>query len=248
MARWYFHFWRIRKRDLLLLSLILGILYFGYSTYMDRLTVSAIKAMSWSIANRVIVIDPGHGGIDPGAVGKTGTLEKDINLEVAKKLQVLLSQAGAAVILTRDSDVDLADPDTSGLLTKKRQDLSRRVAIANERNAHIYLSIHVNSFPLSKWSGAQTFYQRGQPAGKKLAEAVQFELVRVLKNTKRVAKGMDFFTNRETKMASATVEIGFMSNPKEEALMQQEEYQAKLAYAIFAGIVKFFAEEGVQSR
>ncbi|MHB8171495.1 MAG: N-acetylmuramoyl-L-alanine amidase CwlD [Thermincolia bacterium] len=225
------------------MGLVLGLLFFGYSTYLDRLTVNAVKAMSWSIANRVVVIDPGHGGIDPGAVGKLGTLEKDINLEVAKKLQVLLSQAGAAVVLTRESDVDLADSDTKGLLAKKRQDLGRRVAIANKRNAHIYLSIHVNSFPSGRWSGAQTFYQQGQPAGRRLAEAIQFELVRTMKNTKRVAKGMDFFTNRETKMASTTVEIGFMSNPKEEALLLQEEYQAKLAYAIFAGIAKYFTEE-----
>ena len=131
------------------MGLVLGLLFFGYSTYLDRLTVNAVKAMSWSIANRVVVIDPGHGGIDPGAVGKSGTLEKDINLEVAKKLQVLLSQAGAAVVLTRESDVDLADSDTKGLLAKKRQDLGRRVAIANKRNAHIYLSIHSFSHPFS---------------------------------------------------------------------------------------------------
>jgi len=248
VAKWYFHFWRIRKRDLALLVLILGSFYWGYGAYLDRLAVTAIKAMSWSVANRVVVIDPGHGGIDPGAVGKSGTLEKDINLEVSKKLQVFLSQAGAAVVMTRESDVDLADPDTKGILAKKRQDLSRRVALAHKHKADIYLSIHVNSFPSTRWSGAQTFYQKGQPEGKRLAEAIQTELVRIMKNTKRVAKGMDFYTNRETKMASATVEIGFMSNPREEALMKKEEYQAKLAYAIYAGVVKYFAEQETKDR
>jgi len=201
-----------------------------------------LEAVSWKVANRVIVIDPGHGGIDPGAIGKGGTIEKKVVLEIGKKLKSLLNQAGAVAIMTRETDKDLSDPGGS-LLARKRQDLSRRVELAHKSKADIYLGIHVNSIPSSRWRGAQTFYQRGQEDAKKLAESIQRELRRVLKNTNREAKGEDFFTNRETDMTSVIVEVGFVSNPAEEKLLNNPEYQRKVAWAIYSGVAKYFSGE-----
>jgi len=201
-----------------------------------------IEALSWSVAGKLIVIDPGHGGEDPGALGSTGVHEKDIVLAVAKKLASILRQAGAEVVLTRESDRELSDPNIQNLYAAKLQDLSRRVAIANDRKADLLVSIHVNSFPDKREDGAQTFSQPGSLEGKKLAEAIQQELNRFLANPGRQAKQVDYFICRMAKMPSVIVEIGFISNPREERLMLDPSYQSKTAWAIYAGIVRYFAE------
>jgi N-acetylmuramoyl-L-alanine amidase len=199
-----------------------------------------VEATSWKVANRVVVIDPGHGGIDPGAIGSGGTIEKEVVLEIAKKLKTLLSQAGAVVVMTRETDKDLSDPGGRPS-ARKRQDLTRRVELAHRHKADLYLGIHVNSIPSPRWRGAQTFYQRGQEDAKKLAECIQQELRSVLKNTEREVKGEDFFTNRQTKMTSVIVEVGFVSNPAEEKLLNDPAYQQKVAWAIYAGVAKYLA-------
>lgn len=234
--------WRLQKRNIVFLLLLVCLAALGVNLWQEQVVQGAVLAMAPVLKDRVIVIDPGHGGVDPGAVGNNGTLEKDITLEVAKRLGLVLSQSGAAVILTRDTDTDLSDPEVRGLLAKKRQDLKRRVEIANERGAEVYVSIHVNSFPSARYTGAQTFYQSGQEGGKALAEAIQDELRRVLQNTSRLAKGMDFYTNRETHMPSTTVEIGFMSNPEEEKLMLDSEYQNKVVWGIYVGLINYFSQ------
>lgn len=241
MGAVHFKFYRIRKRDICLTLTIICLMALAVHNLSLRVEAASLQAMSWTVANKVIVIDPGHGGADPGAVGPSGTLEKDITLSMAKRLEKVFSQAGAVVILTREADVDLSDPDTKGVLAKKRQDLGRRVTLANKNKADIYLSIHVNSFPSNRWSGAQNFYQGGQKASQKLAEAIQAQLKKVMGNTNRVAKSMDFYTNRETKMPSTIIEIGFMSNPSEEKLMKQADYQNRLTWSIYSGVVKYFA-------
>lgn len=204
---------------------------------------NGLPATSWSVANRVIAIDPGHGGTDPGAVGSSGLKEKDIVLQVAERLHKLLNQSGAKVIMTRQSDMDLSTPGSGSLLQRKREDLRKRVELAHNNNADFYLSIHVNAFPSSRWRGAQTFYQKNQPEGKKLAEAIQAELIRILGNTTRAVKPGDFFTTRNTKMAAVIVEIGFISNPAEAKLMTDPAYQRKLAYAIYSGLVKYYSDQ-----
>ncbi|AGK99978.1 N-acetylmuramoyl-L-alanine amidase CwlD [Desulfoscipio gibsoniae] len=234
---------RIKLRFVLLAILIMTAGFFIARSIGDNLENRRVAALSWSVANKVIVVDPGHGGIDPGSTGATGVIEKDITLEVSRKLSTVLGQGGAIVLMTRESDVDLSDADGGQLITRKRQDLSRRVALANERNADAFICVHVNSFKSGpKEHGAQTFYQPGSQEGQRLANAVQGELVRLLKNTNRKAKAVDYYTTRNAKMPAVIVEIGFISNPTEEKLMCDDDYQAKLAYAIYAGLVKYFAE------
>ncbi|WP_418791457.1 N-acetylmuramoyl-L-alanine amidase CwlD [Phosphitispora sp. TUW77] len=224
---------RVNKFCLLVVAAALAMSFYCLSsvTALNK----TVPATSWAVANRLIVIDPGHGGIDPGAVGHNGLLEKELVLDIGKRMQNILNQAGADVIMTRTTDIELN--------RQKREDLSMRVGMANSKNADLYISIHVNSFPSSRWRGAQTFYQKNQPESKKLAEAIQSELIRVMKNTTRKAKPEDYYTTRNTKMPAVIVEIGFISNPAEAKLMSENEYQRKLAYAIYSGIAKYYAEK-----
>lgn len=234
---------RVRLRYLFLLVVMLVIGFLALRAIYDHVENRRVAALSWSLANKVIVVDPGHGGIDPGSKGPTGAIEEDITLEVARKLTTVLSQSGAIVLMTRESDMDLSDAQGGSLMARKRQDLARRVAQANDHDADAFISVHVNSFKSGPSEhGAQTFYQPGSEEGKKLATCIQSELVRLLKNTDRKAKDVDYYTTRNAKMPAVIVEIGFISNAKEEKLMGDIDYQGKIAYVIYSGMVKYFAE------
>ena len=134
------------------------------------------------VANKTIVLDAGHGGIDPGAMNKDKTiLEKDVNLEITKKLRDLLESSGATVIMTRDRDVSLYQEDGNKTTRQKyNENLKNRKKIINESNADIFVSIHLNAFEQSKYYGAQTFYPKGKDDGKELAQFIQDELKRVV--------------------------------------------------------------------
>ena len=198
------------------------------------------KALSWSVAGKVIVIDPGHGGVDPGAVGPTKVLEKDINLAVAKKLKEYIVQGGGKAIMLREEDKDLSSPETGGLLARKREDLAKRIAITEEAKSNLYISIHTNSFPGKKLTGAQTFYHAKSEEGRALAKAVQSQLVAEFPENKRVAKSnQDFFVLKKNSIPAITVEVGFISTPSEEEKLQQPDYQAKLAWSIYRGLAQY---------
>lgn len=236
-------FIRLPKRSYWLVGAFLAVLGFLVAGFISgTLEKKSIEALSRVMVNRVVVVDPGHGGIDPGAKGSGGAVEKEITLAVANKLADFLRQSGAKVILTRETDTMLCDPDTSGLLAKKRQDLSRRVNMANENKADAFVSIHVNSFKSdSRQHGAQTFSQPGSEESKELSKSIQAEVTRLLKNTRRKPKEVDYFTGRKSQMPSVIVEIGFVSNQEEEKLLQDPGYQTKVAFSVYAGIVKYFA-------
>ncbi len=232
---------RIKKRTILVLAVLSLVVLICFRVATARFQERYVTAIAWSLAGKVIVVDPGHGGEDPGALGSTGVHEKDIVLEVAKKLADILRQAGAEALLTRESDRDLSDPGVLSLHDVKRQDLSRRVDLANQSNADLFVSIHVNSFPDRRESGPQTFSQPGSLESKKLAEAIQHELNRFLENPGREAKQVDYYANRATKMPSIIIEIGFISNPGEEKLMLDPVYQNRIAWSIYAGIARYLA-------
>ncbi|MTI80772.1 MAG: N-acetylmuramoyl-L-alanine amidase CwlD [Firmicutes bacterium] len=221
-----------------------------YGVAQIRAEQESISAMSWSVANKVIVIDPGHGGVDPGKMGENGVKEKDINLEISKRLATILSQAGAAVILTRESDMHLSSEKTKGWAAKHREDLSKRVKLANEREADLYISIHCNSFPDSNQRGSQVFYQPKSENSKMLAEAIQHEIIRLIGNTKRKAKGVDYYITRNTNMPTVIVETGFVTSPKEVSQLLDPAYQTKMAWSIYAGIIKYYADkaEGYETK
>lgn len=196
---------------------------------------------SWVLGNKVVVIDAGHGGVDPGAVGISKVLEKDVTLAVSKRLEALIQQSGAKTIMVRTDDSDLGT--SQGLLKRKREDLAQRIQLALDAQADVYISIHANSFPNPKLTGAQTFYHADSPEGKLLAQLIQQELNKMT-NGKRVAKGnQDIFILKKANQAAVTVELGFLSNPEEERLLTSPEYQEKLAIAIYHGLSEYFSKQ-----
>lgn len=199
-----------------------------------------IKIWNWTVGSKTVVIDAGHGGVDPGAVGKNETLEKDVTLAVAQRLQVLMEQGGAKVVMVREDDRDLGS--AQGLLQRKREDLAQRLQLALEAEADIYLSIHANSFPDERLSGPQVFYYADSEEGKALAKALQLEL-NTMVGGHRVAKGnRDFFILKKATQAAVTIEVGFLSNPAEEQQLIDSDYQQKLALAIYQGVIRYYNE------
>ncbi len=188
-----------------------------------------------------VVIDAGHGGEDPGKVGVHQELEKDINLQIAKLLQKELEDAGIRVVMTRETDADLADADASN---KKRQSLQRRCELAVRENPDCVVSIHQNSYTDTSVKGAQVFYYSGSEEGKRLAEILQQCLVEgVDSENHRKAKGNDsYYLLKKMESPTVIVECGFLSNPEEATLLSTEEYQMKVAKAICRGIVEYLCE------
>ena len=198
------------------------------------------------VANKIIVLDAGHGGIDPGAMNKDNTiLEKDVNLEITKKLRDLLESSGATVIMTREKDVSLYQEDGNKTIRQKyNENLKNRKKIIDESNADIIVSIHLNAFEQSKYSGAQTFYPKGKDDGKELAQFIQDELKRVVdkENNRKIKPRDDIYLLKNTNMPSVLIECGFLSNEKESQLLADSKYQDKIAWAIYVGIQKYLAE------
>ena len=154
---------------------------------------SVTGTLSEKVAGRLVVIDPGHGGSDPGAVAPDGTLEKDIVLNIAKYLQNRLNQAAVYTILTRSEDGWVKPGPGSSFFGSKRQDLVERAEIANRSQADLFISIHCNSFPQSIWYGAQTFYYPGREESRRLAVAIQTELaLRLGPNRRQANAGTSF--------------------------------------------------------
>lgn len=197
------------------------------------------------VVNKIIVLDAGHGGIDPGAMNKDNTiLEKDVNLEITKKLRDLLESSGATVIMTREKDVSLYQEDGNKTIRQKyNENLKNRKKIIDESNADIFVSIHLNAFEQSKYSGAQTFYPKGKDDGKELAQFIQDELKRVVdkENNRKIKPRDDIYLLKNTNMPSVLIECGFLSNEKESQLLADSKYQDKIAWAIYVGIQKYLA-------
>ncbi|MCL1916978.1 MAG: N-acetylmuramoyl-L-alanine amidase [Peptococcaceae bacterium] len=190
-----------------------------------------------SFSGKTVVIDPGHGGIDPGAIGVTKVKEKDVNLPVALKVKDLLIQAGVNVIMIREEDRDFGS--SSGASSRKREDLAHRTKVVDDANADIILSIHCNSYPNKNTRGAQVFYYKGSPLGPEAAEAIQDRLNQVT-GRKRVVRPDNFYMLRNTQGVALTVEIGFLSNPEEEKKLVDSDYQNQIAMAIALGVADYF--------
>jgi N-acetylmuramoyl-L-alanine amidase len=203
----------------------------------------AVKTWTyWSLplSGKVIALDAGHGGADGGAVSREGTIEKDLNLSIVLYLRDYLQQAGALVTLTREGDYDLAEQGTKGYSRRKTQDLLKRAARVKEKKADLAVSVHMNSIPSPRWSGAQTFFYSRNEEGRLLAEDIQKELQMVLGNTNRAAKSNDsVYLLKSLDLPAALVEVGFLSHPEESRLLADEAYQKKVAAAIYRGILRY---------
>ena len=182
-----------------------------------------------------IVIDAGHGGIDPGKVGINDALEKDINLALALKLRDKFSQDSIRIILTRDSDTGLY---SEGSTNKKAEDMQTRCKIISDASPIFTVSLHQNSYPSPEVCGAQVFYFGQSQDGKKLADMIQDSLIsNVDPDNHRVAKANEsYYLLKKTPTPTVIVECGFLSNPTEADLLLTDDYQNQLVDAIYNGI------------
>jgi N-acetylmuramoyl-L-alanine amidase len=202
--------------------------------------VGSVSTMAMPLSGKVIMIDAGHGGADGGASGN-GLVEKHITLNIALYLRDYLNEAGAYVLMTREADQDLAEPETKSLSRRKVEDLLKRIHLLKEKRADALVSIHLNAMPSPKWSGAQTFYNPIREENKRLATLIQAELIKQLGNTNRLAKQKsDVYILKEAHVPTALVEVGFLTHPGEAKLLADENYQKKLAAAIYLGLLQYY--------
>lgn len=187
--------------------------------------------------NITVVLDAGHGGIDGGSVGvSTGITEKELNLIYAKKVEKYLKAFGITVVQTRNNLDGLYDSTSKNL---KESDMQKRASIISKVNPQAVISIHMNKYSDKSQKGAQVFYNEENNLSINLANCIRDELVKSINNARPLTLAGDYFMVKCSSCPSVIVECGFLSNPDEENLLQQESYQNKLAYSIFIGIVRY---------
>lgn len=221
-------------------------IFWGVLFVVVLLSVSSITFpifVAQTIKNQhVICIDAGHGGSDPGKVGNSNVLEKDINLSLSLKLQRLLEKKNYKVYMTRTGDYNLSDSSNN----QKLSDLSNRKQIIFENDPIAVISIHQNSYPSSDVHGAQVFYPQGSEKSKLLADSIQSALIKGLDpdNHRQAKANADYYLFRDNPYPIVIVECGFLSNPEELKSLQKDEYQEKAVKCIYDGLNKYQKELG----
>lgn len=224
-----------KKVELILLILLLAGLVAVSRNLGEYVSSGKVK-----LSKKTVVIDPGHGGADPGKIGVNDAKEKDINLQVAKRVKKLLEDKGVKVIMTREKDQMLSEGGTG---SKKVQDMKERVKLINDTAPDLAISIHQNSYSGGEVHGAQVFYYTHSTEGEKLAEIMQKALLSVDKDNHRKAKAdSTYYLLRRTEVPTIIVECGFLSNYEEAEKLVDEKYQKQLAKAIVKGIESCLAD------
>lgn len=234
----------IKKRSLVKITTVLSICIVALLIQTASVTPKTMSTVALPVTNKVIVIDAGHGVPDEGAESSNGTCEAETNLKIALKLQTLLEQSGAVVILTRSDENAIYDIDSKTLKQKKISDLKNRVKIGNESSADIFISIHLNKIPEQQYSGWQTFYKSSDEKSIKLAKLIQNNLNKSvqIQNDRLPMKLDSIYIVKNVEIPITVVECGFLSNPEEEKNLLNDEYQNKLAWGIYSGIMDYFVQ------
>lgn len=188
-----------------------------------------------------VVIDAGHGGADPGKVGQGEVLEKDINLQIARRLKLYLEANDVRVVMTRQEDVMLETGDGS---SKKSQDMKARVNLIEENMPRVVVSVHQNSYPAESVHGAQVFFFTGSTEGSKLADLIQNSMLTYVdpQNKRQIKGDNTYYLLKHISVPTVIVECGFLSNPGEAKKLKDEEYQDRVAWAIHLGILQYLSD------
>lgn len=189
-----------------------------------------------NVKNKIITIDPGHGGSDSGAVGPNGYTEKEGAFVISQKVASILNQSGAKVVMTRDSDVDVYGPNASA-----RNELQARVDVGNNANSDIFVSIHCNAFVNPAANGTQTFYYGSSYQGQRLAQNIQEKMIEANGLRDRGISTCNFYVVKHSYMPAVLIETAFITNYDEEALLSDDEWQTIMAKAIAEGINEYFS-------
>lgn len=228
-----------RKKWRPVVDIVLGCLLLVGVYYLSR---EGARLVTQELEGRkTVVVDAGHGGEDPGKVGINNELEKNLNLEIAKKVEKLLQDSGFHVIMTRTKDEMLYN---KGSQNKKTEDMKKRCQIINESSADCAVSIHQNSYSDAGVKGAQVFYFEHSEEGKRLASILQSSLVAKLDpNNHRLEKGnVSYYLLKKTEVPLVIVECGFLSNAEEAKKLATEEYQDKIAEAVADGVKEYLED------
>ena len=220
------------KKETILTVIYLAVIAFGL---LMTVRAKTVPAFSMPLSKKVVLIDAGHGGFDPGKVSGS-SLEKDINLAIAQKLQSYLELGDSTVFMTRVDD--------STLSGTKKGDMYSRKLLANTSKADIFISVHQNSYLASQVKGAQVFYFNSSDNSKKLAQCIQDKIREFADpgNTKQPKENSSYYVLKQTTMPAVIVECGFMTNPAEKKKLLDPDYQDRLAWAIYMGAVEYFSE------
>lgn len=189
-----------------------------------------------NVKNKIITIDPGHGGSDSGAIGPNGYTEKEGAFAISQKVASILNQSGAKVVMTRDSDVDVYGPNASA-----RNELQARVDVGNRVNSDIFVSIHCNAFVNPAANGTQTFYYGSSYQGQRLAQSIQEKMIEANGLRDRGISTCNFYVVKHSYMPAVLIETAFITNYDEEALLSDDEWQTTMAKAIAEGINEYFS-------
>jgi N-acetylmuramoyl-L-alanine amidase len=189
------------------------------------------------LRNKVIAIDPGHGGSDPGAIGPNKLQEKTATLAIAQKVQALLERAGAKVLMTRKTDVDVFGPNASAV-----DELNARAVVANTNKADVFVSLHINAFTNPAVGGTATYYYQKSNYDILLANCIQDNLIKTGGLQDRGINAAGFYVIKKAQMPSVLAELGFISNPNEEKLLSTPQFQEKMAQGVVQGLDAFFAQ------
>lgn len=217
------------------LFLILGSLGFGTVIVSKKLTVDAASTK----VNQTVIIDAGHGGPDGGTSADDGTLEKDLNLQIAIKLNESLNSMGIKTVMIRTEDISVHDASANTIRQKKVSDLKNRLKIINETDNSIFVSIHQNHFSDSRYSGTQVFYSKNNPQSSVLADCIRQSVISDLQkeNTRETKpSGTDIYLLYHAESPAVMVECGFLSNINESKNLKNENYQKELAFVLALGI------------
>lgn len=232
----------INKKKLLILVILIIILII--SIYILSNNKVTVQTVSLPVSEKTIVLDAGHGQPDSGAENSAGLTEESINLKITKKVQLLLEQSGCKVVLTRSDENGIYDLASKTLREKKVSDIKNRVKIGNESSADAFISIHLNKIEQSQYYGWQTFFKTNNEKSEQLAKSIQQELNSSIQreNKREALKITGKYIIEYVEIPITIVECGFLSNPEEAELLQKDEYQNKLAWGIYNGIMDYFYE------
>lgn len=231
----------VRKRTL---TMIVGVITIGI---VIGAVMKYVPVPTFGGKHLTVVVDAGHGAPDGGAVGIGGTVEKDVNLAIAEKVQEVLEGKGISVIMTRTTDDGLWSSQSDTIRKMKVEDMNRRLQIIKNSKADLFLSIHMNSFSDTKANGLHVFYSKNHPEGEQIAEKIQGRIAGVTGAKVHAVKTADesLFLMKNPPMTAVLAECGFLSNEQEEKKLIDVDYQARIAWAIAEGVEEYYNEKRV---
>lgn len=233
----------MRLYDKVVVSVVALLLVLGVARSLYQVG-AATPTLSNATTLPVIVIDPGHGGVDGGAVGVDNIVEKDINLKICMVMKDIFTASGFDVVMTRETDISIHDEGITSVRKQKTSDLHNRLAIAEQYPGAIFISLHQNKFTSSNANGTQIFYGPKNEQSKVLAQILQDNFKQALQpeNSREIKKAeKNLYLMDQAKCISVLVECGFLSNPKEAYQLIDPTYQAQIAFEIYHSVMEYLS-------